>query len=157
MQCKVKVGEAIPNFQAFTDDGIVIDRSYFLGSKFVMFFYGTDGSPTCTNEAKSVAAVYDKLMKKGYKVVGISRDTVKAHKKFRLKENFPFTLISDPELDMHNVFGVYGPKIFMGKEVNGIYRTTFLTSENGIITSIIDNVVSKSHGDQILNTIQSLQ
>ncbi|MCB9308482.1 MAG: peroxiredoxin [Lewinellaceae bacterium] len=153
---KVKVGDVLPYFNAFLDDGKSIDESYFKNSKYVLFFYGTDGSPTCTNEAKSVANAYHEIQKMGFEVIGVSRDTVKSHQKFIQKENLPYRLVADPELHLHNVFGVYGPKIFMGKEVMGIYRTTFFINEKGVITHIIEDVVSKQHGDQILAVLKEI-
>lgn len=149
----VQIGSKIPPFSAELQNGEKIDQNYLMGHKSILFFYGQDDTPTCTKEACNIRDNYKAFTTKGYKVFGISKDNSKKHQKFISKYDLPYDLIADTELSMINAFGYYGPKIFMGKEVMGIYRTTVITDENGIVTHIIDNVTSADHSSQILNTL----
>ena len=149
----VKTGQKIPAFSAWDENGNVVTDGTLAGQKAIIFFYGQDDSPTCTKEACSVRDHYETFRAQGYKVYGVSKDTVKKHKKFIEKYNFPYSLIADPELSMMNAFGYYGPKMFMGKQVMGVYRTTVVIDESGTITHILDDVVSADHGKQIAEAV----
>jgi len=145
----VKVGDSIPAFQSTNELGESISSESIKGNKTILFFYGQDDTPTCTKEACNIRDNYKMFSSKGYKVYGISKDNEKKHKKFIDKYDLPYSLLADTDLSVMNAFGYYGPKIFMGKEVTGVYRTTVVTDENGIITHIIDNVVSAEHSNQL--------
>lgn len=149
----VKVGQKMPSFSAWDQDGNIVTDETLSGHKSIIFFYGQDDSPTCTKEACSVRDHYEMFRANGYKVYGVSKDTVKKHRKFIEKYGFPYSLIADPELSMMNAFGYHGPKIFMGKEVMGVYRTTVITDNTGKITHILDDVVSAEHGRQIADAL----
>ena len=114
-----------------------------------MFFYPQDDTPTCTKEACNLRDNYSFFEQHGYTVLGISKDTAKKHQKFIDKYSLPFSLIADPEMSMLNAFGFFGPKMFMGKEVMGTYRTTVVTDEKGVITHLIGDVVAAEHTEQI--------
>jgi len=145
----VKVGDSIPAFQSTNELGESISSESIKGNKTILFFYGQDDTPTCTKEACNIRDNYKMFSSKGYKVYGISKDNEKKHKKFIDKYDLPYSLLADTDLSVMNAFGYYGPKIFMGKEVTGVYRTTVVTDEKGIITHIIDNVVSAEHSNQL--------
>lgn len=145
----VKVGDVIPAFKTTNELGELITSESVKGFKTILFFYGQDDTPTCTKEACNLRDNYKMFSSKGYKVYGISKDNEKKHKKFIDKYDLPYSLLADTDLSVMNAFGYYGPKIFMGKEVTGVYRTTVVTDENGIITHIIDNVVSAEHSNQL--------
>lgn len=145
----VKVGDVIPAFKTTNELGELITSESVKGYKTILFFYGQDDTPTCTKEACNLRDNYKMFSSKGYKVYGISKDNEKKHKKFIDKYDLPYSLLADTDLSVMNAFGYYGPKIFMGKEVTGVYRTTVVTDENGIITHIIDNVVSAEHSNQL--------
>ncbi|MBL0023748.1 MAG: peroxiredoxin [Saprospiraceae bacterium] len=145
----VKVGDDMPEFISTDENGEKVTPATLKGFKNIIFFYGLDDSPTCTKEACNLRDNYTSFEEKGYRIFGVSRDTVKKHQKFIDKYDLPYSLIADPELSMMNAFGYYGPKIFMGKEVNGVYRTTIVTNEKGIITHIIEDVVSGDHSNQL--------
>ncbi len=149
----IRVGQKIPAFAAWDENGNTVTDKSLTGQKSIIFFYGQDDSPTCTKEACSVRDEYETFSRHGYKVYGVSKDTAKKHKKFIEKYRFPYSLIADPELSMMNAFGYYGPKIFMGKEVMGVYRTTVVSDESGTITHILDDVVSAEHGKQIAEAL----
>lgn len=150
---KVKVGDKVPFFTSFDQDGKVFSSETILGKKCILFFYGQDDSPTCTKEACNIRDSYQRFVDQGYHIFGISRDNDKKHRKFIQKYQLPYPLIADTELNIQNAFGYFGPKIFMGKEVNGIYRTTVVTNEAGIITHIIDNVISGDHSNQLIQAL----
>lgn len=145
----VKVGDHIPSFNAEDENGVPLTADSLKGQKCIIFFYGQDDSPTCTKEACNIRDNYALFSSNGYKVYGVSKDNAKKHKKFIDKYELPYSLIADPTLSMMSAFGYYGPKIFMGKEVNGVYRTTVVTDEAGIITHIISDVVSGDHSNQL--------
>jgi peroxiredoxin Q/BCP len=145
----VKVGDSIPAFQSTNELGESISSESIKGNKTILFFYGQDDTPTCTKEACNIRDNYKMFSSKGYKVYGISKDNEKKHKKFIDKYDLPYSLLADTDLSVMNAFGYYGPKIFIGKEVTGVYRTTVVTDEKGIITHIIDNVVSAEHSNQL--------
>lgn len=146
---KVNVGETIPDFQAWNQNGEVMTKNDLLGKKAIVFFYPQDDTPTCTKEACNLRDNYSFFKNQGYEVFGVSKDSVKKHQKFIDKYDLPYTLIADPDLSMLHAFGFYGPKKFMGKEVIGTYRTTVIIDENGVIGHIIDNVKAAEHTDQI--------
>ncbi|MFZ1748904.1 MAG: peroxiredoxin [Saprospiraceae bacterium] len=149
----VKVGDQIPSFVSTDQNGAPVTAESLIGTKHILFFYGQDDTPTCTKEACNLRDQYKYFAQKGYKIYGISKDKPKKHIKFIEKYELPYDLIADTELNMMNAFGYYGPKKFMGKEVTGVYRTTVITDERGIITHIIDKVVSGDHSNQIKEAI----
>lgn len=150
---KVKVGDHIPSFNAEDENGVPLTADSLKGQKCIIFFYGQDDSPTCTKEACNIRDNYALFSSNGYKVYGVSKDNAKKHKKFIDKYELPYSLIADPTLSMMSAFGYFGPKIFMGKEVNGVYRTTVVTDEAGTITHIISDVVSGDHANQLKNAL----
>lgn len=151
----VKVGDTIPLFNATDENGNVVNPETLKGKKNIIFFYGQDDSPTCTKEACNLRDNFKYFDTKGYRIYGVSKDNEKKHKKFIDKYDLPYSLIADTELSMMNAFGFYGSKIFMGKEVTGVYRTTVVTDEKGVITNIIYDVVSANHSEQIKEAIGS--
>lgn len=146
----LKEGDKVPNFKGLDQDGNPISYEDFKGEKLVVFFYPKASTPGCTAEACNLNDNLDALAAKGYKVVGVSADTVRRQKNFSEKYGFKFPLISDENKEMIESFGVWGPKKFMGKEYDGIHRTTFLIDENGIIERVIKRVKTKDHTNQIL-------
>jgi len=149
----IKVGEKIPSFEMPNQNGELISSESLEGQKFILFFYPKDDSPGCTKEACSVRDNYRKISKAGYKVFGVSPDTAKKHLKFIDKYEFQYDLLSDEDKAVLNKFGLWGPKKFMGREIIGVYRTTILVNEEGIIEEIIEKVKTKIHGEQILDAM----
>ncbi len=152
-QPKVKVGDKIPDFTVYDQQGNEITNRSLLGNKTILFFYPKDNTPTCTKVACNIRDNYEVFTQNGYKVYGVSKDSVKSHVGFIAKNHFPFSLLSDPNLSALKAFGFYGPKKFMGREVIGTYRTTVVFDEKGIITHIIDKVASADHTAQLRNLI----
>jgi peroxiredoxin Q/BCP len=147
----LKVGDRMPDFQGKDQNGKEITSRDFTGKKLVIYFYPKDNTPACTNQACSLRDSYGELTKAGYSILGVSMDTEKAHTKFIEKFSLPFPLIADTERKMIDAFRVWGLKKFMGREYDGIHRTTFIINETGIITHIIDKPNTKIHGEEILN------
>jgi len=146
----LKIGDKAPNFVAKNQTGIQIKLSDFKGSKLVLFFYPKASTPGCTMEACNLRDNYQSFLSKGYKILGVSADTAKRQQNFIEKNKLPFDLLADEDKEVINVYGVWGPKKFMGREYDGINRTTFVIDENGIITAIITKVKTKFHTEQIL-------
>ncbi len=147
---KLKESDKAPDFKGKDQDGNLISLDDFKGHKLVLYFYPKDSTPGCTSQACNLRDNYDFLLKNGYKVLGVSADSEKSHKKFIEKNNLPFPLISDTDKEILKAYDVWGPKKFMGKEFLGIKRTTFVIDEEGKIEEIIDKVKTKEHTDQII-------
>jgi len=146
----LQVGETVPNFTAFDQDGNSISLSDYKGRKLVVFFYPAASTPTCTVEACNLRDHYADLQAAGYEILGVSKDTQKKQSNFRNKFEFPYPLLADIDLAVINAFGVWGPKKFMGREYDGIHRKTFVINEHGKVDRVIDKVKSKIHAEQIL-------
>lgn len=146
----LKKGDKAPDFQGLDQNGQLIKSTDFLGNKLVIFFYPKASTPGCTAEACNLRDNEMKLKSKGYKVIGVSADSVKRQKNFADKNELPFPLIADENKEIINAFGVWGPKKFMGREFDGIHRTTFIIDEKGIIEEVIQKVKTKEHAEQIL-------
>ena len=150
----ITVGEKLPDFELPNQNGDHVSLSSLEGQKFIMFFYPKDDSPGCTKEACSVRDNFRKISKAGYKVFGVSPDTPKKHLKFIDKYEFQYDLLSDVDKAVLTNFGLWGPKQFMGREIIGVYRTTLLVDENGVVEEIISKVKTKIHGEQILEVVK---
>ncbi len=153
----LKPGDKAPDIKAKDQDGETVTLKSFRGKKVILYFYPKDNTETCTIESCNLRDNYDDLFKKGYEVIGVSADDEKSHRKFITKYKLPFTLISDVDKKVINDYGVWGPKKFMGREFDGIIRTTFLINEKGIIENIFSKVDSKNHAEQILNNQNKTQ
>jgi peroxiredoxin Q/BCP len=146
----LKKGDAAPHFSGVDQDGNVHTLEAYKGKKLVVFFYPKASTPGCTAEACDLRDNFDRFQANNYALLGVSADSQKAQGKFKDKYEFPFPLLADEEKAVITAFGVWGPKKFMGKEYDGIHRTTFVIDENGVIEDVISEVKSKAHADQIL-------
>lgn len=146
----LEVGQKAPEFEAKIESGETIKLSDYKGKKVVLYFYPKDNTPGCTAEACNLRDNYDALLKAGYVVLGISSDSEKSHQKFIEKQSLPFSLISDPDLTVHNLYGTWVEKQMYGRKYMGTARTTFIIDEKGMIEEIIEKVKTKEHTAQIL-------
>lgn len=146
----LKVGDKAPNFEALDQDGNSIKLSDYNGKKLVVFFYPKASTPGCTAEACNLSDNYERFQSQGYEILGVSADSQKRQSNFKNKYDFPYPLLADEDKSVIEAFGVWGPKKFMGKEYDGIHRTTFVIDENGVLQDIITKVKTKAHTDQIL-------
>lgn len=146
----LKQGDKAPQFSGKDQNGNDINLNDFKGKKVVLYFYPKDSTPGCTAQACDLRDNYDMLLSKGYVVIGVSADSEKSHQKFIEKHELPFPLIADTEKEIIKLYGVWGPKKFMGRTFDGINRTTFVIDEEGVIKEIIEKVKTKEHTKQII-------
>jgi thioredoxin-dependent peroxiredoxin len=146
----LKIGDKAPAFSGLDQDGNTHKLSDYAGKKLVVFFYPKANTPGCTAEACDLSNHFDAFQKNNYDLLGVSADNQKAQGKFKEKYDFPFPLLADENKEVIQAFGVWGPKKFMGKEYDGIHRTTFVIDEKGTIEEVITEVKTKAHAAQIL-------
>lgn len=146
----LKIGDQAPDFAGIDQNGKQHTLANYKGKKLVVFFYPKANTPGCTAEACDLRDNYARFQALNYELIGVSADKASAQKKFEEKFNFPFALLADEDKSVIKAFGVWGPKKFMGKEYDGIHRTTFVIDENGVLTDIITDVKTKAHTAQIL-------
>jgi thioredoxin-dependent peroxiredoxin len=143
-------GDQAPNFTAKDQDGKTHSLSDYKGKKLVIFFYPKASTPGCTAEACDLRDNFESFKANNYRLLGVSADSAIAQTKFKEKYELPFPLLADEDKSVIQAFGVWGPKKFMGKEYDGIHRTTFVIDENGILEAVITDVKTKAHSKQIL-------
>jgi peroxiredoxin Q/BCP len=148
----LKEGDKAPAFKAFNENEDPVSLADFAGKKVILYFYPKDMTPGCTAESCNLGENYSELQKKGFVVLGVSPDPAKRHQKFIDKYSLPFSLIADEEKEVIKAYGVWGPKKFMGKEYDGVHRTTFVIDEAGTIEKIFTKVKTKDHSNQILES-----
>ncbi|TWO32939.1 thioredoxin-dependent thiol peroxidase [Seonamhaeicola sediminis] len=146
----LNVGDKAPDFSVNDQDGHLISLKDYQGKKLVLFFYPKANTPGCTLEACNLSDNYERFVSQGYDVLGVSADTEKKQRNFRDKFKFPYPLLADVDKEVINAYRVWGPKKFMGREFDGIHRTTFVIDEEGVIEDIITKVKTKDHTNQIL-------
>lgn len=146
----LKIGDKAPQFEAKDNAGNTVKLSDYVGKKLVLFFYPKASTPGCTKEACNLSDNYQTFVSKGYNVLGVSADSAKRQQNFIDKYDFPFPLLADEDKAVIEAFNVWGPKKFMGKEYDGIHRTTFIIDEIGVIENVITKVKTKEHAAQIL-------
>ena len=146
----LEIGDHAPQFEAKDNAGKTIKLTDYAGKKLVLFFYPKASTPGCTKEACDLRDNYQTFLTKGYDILGVSADAAKKQQNWIDKHELPFPLLADEDKTVITAFGVWGPKKFMGKEYDGIHRTTFIIDEKGIIEDIILKVKTKAHAAQIL-------
>lgn len=151
----LKVGDIAPPFSAKNESGDTINLSDFQGKKVVLYFYPKDNTPGCTTQACNIRDNYDSILDQNIVILGASADDQTRHQKFIEKFNLPFTLISDVNKELLNLYGVWGEKKFMGRIYDGIHRTTFILDESHTIIGIIDKPKNKMHTEEILDFYQT--
>ena len=157
MNNEKKIGDKITNFSGIDENGKEWNSSNIDSNFLVVYFYPAAMTGGCTKQACSIRDNFRAISAQGYKVFGVSPDNVKKHNKFINKYEFQYDLLADPDKKMINDFGVIGPKKFMGREIIGVYRTSFFVDESGKIEHIIDKVKTKDHGLQILDYLSNVQ
>ena len=146
----LKVGDKAPNFSGLDQNGTSHKLTDYTGKKLVVFFYPKASTPGCTAEACDLRDNFARFQSSNYALFGVSADNPKAQLKFVEKYDLPFPLLADEDKSVIQAFGVWGPKKFMGKEYDGIHRTTFVIDETGIIEDVISDVKTKAHAAQII-------
>ena len=146
----LNIGDKAPEFETIDQNNKTVRLKDYFGKKIVLFFYPKASTPGCTVEACNLRDNYQAFLKKGYEVIGVSADSQKRQSNFAIKNNLPYSLLVDEEKDIIMAYGLWGPKKFMGREYDGIHRTTFVIDESGNIENIISKVKTKEHSAQIL-------
>ena len=147
------VGSKAPSFSLNAQDGNPVSLNDFSGKKLLIWFYPKSNTPGCTIEGQQFRDEFNNFKKCNTAILGISADTVKSQKNFCDKQNFPFSLLSDPDKDTINSFKAIGIKKMYGKEYEGILRVSYLIDEKGIIEKVYDKVKTKTHALDILNEL----
>ena len=146
----IEVGTKAPNFTLNDKYGNPVSLSDFLGKKVVLYFYPKDNTPGCTRQACAFAGAYAGFKQKDVVVIGISKDSAASHQKFAEKYNLPFVLLSDPEKEAIEAFGVWQEKKMCGKVSMGVVRTTFIIDENGVVEKVMPKVKPDTNAAEIL-------
>ena len=148
-------GEKAPDFTLKDKDGNLVSLSDFIGKKVVLYFYPRDNTPGCTRQACAFAAAYEGFKAENVAVIGISKDSAESHRKFAEKYSLPFILLSDPELEAIQSYGVWQEKKLYGKVSFGVVRTTFIIDENGNIEKVMPKVKPDTNAAEILEYLKA--
>lgn len=149
----LEVGMKAPDFTLLNQNGEEVSLSNYRGKKVILYFYPKDNTPGCTKQACGFAENYPQFQEKDAVILGVSKDSVKSHKKFEEKYQLPFPLLSDPERTVIEAYDVWKEKNMYGKKVMGVVRTTYLINEEGIIEKAFDKVKAADNPHQMLNEI----
>jgi thioredoxin-dependent peroxiredoxin len=149
-ETRLKAGDKAPVFTGIDENGNEIALKDLKGKKVVLFFYPKDNTLGCTKEACNIRDNFKILKKNGYVILGVSADSGASHKKFKEKYSLPYPLLTDPDHKLIKAYDVWGMKKFMGREYEGLIRTTFVIDEKGIIEKVISKVKTANHAAQIL-------
>lgn len=146
----MKVGDQAPGFTLADQNGKMVSLADFAGRRVVLYFYPKDNTPGCTRQACAFAQNHAEFSRRGIVVIGVSRDSVESHRKFAEKYSLPFILLSDPELQAIEAYGVWQEKKLYGKVSMGVVRTTFIIGEDGTIREIMPKVKPDTNAAEIL-------
>ena len=147
----LEVGTKAPDFTLPDKDGNLVHLSDFLGKKVVLYFYPKDNTPGCTRQACAFAQSHHAFQEKNTVVIGVSKDSAASHLKFAQKYDLPFILLSDPELQAIQAYGVWQEKKLYGKVSMGVVRSTYLINEEGIIEKVMPKVKPDTNAQEILS------
>ncbi|MBY0310427.1 thioredoxin-dependent thiol peroxidase [Patescibacteria group bacterium] len=153
----LKVGRKAPAFTLADQEGKMQTLKQYAGTSVLLYFYPKDDTPGCTKEACAIAEVYKDFKKLGVTVIGVSKDSSKSHKKFAVKYNLPFTLLSDESTEMIQAYGAWAEKKMMGKTFMGTLRISYLIGADGKIARVYPDVDPASHALQLLTDIKAIR
>ncbi len=145
----IHIGQKAPDFLLQDQNGETHSLAKYRGKKVLLYFYPKDDTPGCTTEACSFRDNYQALQESGLVVLGVSKDSVKSHKKFADKYELPFPLLADEDTSVCQAYGVWKLKKFMGREYMGIDRMSFLIDEEGKIAKVYEEVKPKEHVSEV--------
>ena len=150
------VGDKAPDFTIATDGGGTFCLSEMMGQNVIIYFYPKDDTPGCTKEACEFRDSLPDFSKSSSKIIGISKDTVAKHDKFKSKYELPFTLGADVEGAVCEAYGTWVEKSMYGRQYMGIERATFLVDREGVVQGIWRKVKVKGHVEEVLAAVQNL-
>ena len=151
----LQAGDKAPNFKLESDAG-EMSRAALKGSPYVVYFYPRDDTPGCTKEAIGFSAARKKFEKLGICVLGVSKDSLASHQKFKAKHKLKLTLGSDPDVTMAKAFDVWGEKSLYGRKYMGMERATFLVDAKGVIAGAWRKVKVPGHVENVLEAAKTL-
>ena len=146
----LEIGTTAPDFTLPDQNGKTRSLSEFRGQKVILYFYPKDMTSGCTKQACAFGELYPQFREKGAVILGVSKDSVASHKRFEEKYGLPFTLLSDPELNVIKAYDVWKEKMNYGKVTMGVVRTTYLIDETGVIVRAFDKVKAAENPAQML-------
>lgn len=149
----MNIGDKVTGLLGYDAAGKAVNAEEFEGKPLIVYFYPKDNTPGCTAEACSIRDSYADLKKRGYVVIGISKDSSASHVKFAEKYELPFILLSDTDTTVNQKFGVWQKKKMAGREYMGTVRTTFITDANHVVTEVINKVNTKNAAGQIIEIL----
>ncbi len=150
----IQAGIPAPDFSLLDEQGITRRLTDYLGRTLVLYFYPKDDTPGCTTEACNFRDDYSAYVNADVMILGISPDDVKSHASFKQKHNLPFPLLADAGHQVSDQYGVWGPKKFMGRDYDGILRTTFLIDKKGRVARVFENVRPADHSVEVLAALE---
>jgi peroxiredoxin Q/BCP len=150
----ISAGIQAPGFTLLDENSKPRSLDEFQGKPVVLYFYPKDDTPGCTTEACNFRDDYDVYQKAGIIILGVSPDSPKDHTKFKAKYNLPFTLLADKDHKLCDAYGVWGRKKAMGREYDGVFRTTFLIGPDGVIIKVFENVKPDGHSKEVLEALK---
>jgi peroxiredoxin Q/BCP len=157
MPSMLKISSSAPDFALPDQDGRERSLSDYRGHWVLLYFYPKDDTPGCTKEACMLRENWSEFHKLGATVLGVSKDSVKSHKKFVEKYALPFTLLSDPDATVMKTYDVWAQKKFMGREYMGTLRASYLIDPKGTIVNVYEKVEPAGHAEQVLADLARLQ
>lgn len=152
----LKIGRKAPTFSLSDQDGKTHTLKQYAGMWTLIYFYPKDDTPGCTKEACMIADVYKDFKRMKVNVLGVSKDSAKSHKKFAEKYSLPFTLLSDPTMEMMDKYGALVMKKMYGKEVRGTNRISYLVDRKGKIAKVYPEVDPATHAVELLKDLKAI-
>jgi peroxiredoxin Q/BCP len=149
----VEEGSQAPDFELMSDAGETVKLSQFRGRPVVLYFYPRDDTPGCTKEACAFRDSYDEYLARDAVILGVSRDGEESHQKFKQKYDLPFTLLSDPDHEVVEAYGVWAEKSMYGRKSMGIVRSTFVIAADGTVARAMRGIKVPGHSDKVLEAL----
>jgi peroxiredoxin Q/BCP len=153
---KTLLGKKCPSFEAECTSNMRLSNKDFIGKNLILYFYPKDSTPGCTREGQDFRDRYKLFKNLNTEIIGISRESIKSHENFKLKQSFPFELLSDPDEKVCKAFDVMKLKSMYGREYIGIDRSTFLINKNGKVIKEWRSVKINGHAQEVLDAVKDL-
>jgi thioredoxin-dependent peroxiredoxin len=153
---EIALGKKVPAFRAEATNGETIGTKELAGRAYVLYFYPRDNTPGCTREGEDFRDLHAKFKRRKVTVLGVSRDSLRSHERFKEKFSFPFELLADPDEKLCTLFGVMKDKNMYGKKVRGIERSSFLVDAAGVLRGEWRKVKVEGHAEAVLEAAKAL-
>lgn len=153
---QIKIGDSVVDFTSLATGDKSIALSDYRGKNLVLYFYPKDSTPGCTKEGQAFRDYFKQFVDLDTEILGVSRDSLKAHENFKAKQEFPFDLLSDSDEQLCQLFDVIKMKSMFGKQARGIERSTFLIDKHGVLVKEWRKVKVKDHVQEVLEAVKTL-